>query len=69
MINPEEQEEILEAGGAIRLSRYEKEFKNTFRKADIDEFTAARQHFIDFKTYTREPHKSKAEDLFWKEEI
>lgn len=67
-INPEDNQEILEEAGAINLSVYDREFKNTFRKEDVDEFTATRQHFVEFKTYTKEPYRSKAWYDYWKEE-
>ncbi len=47
---------------------YDREFKQSFTKADVDEFTATAQHFTEYKVYTREPFKSKRWYDFWKEE-
>lgn len=47
---------------------YKREFKSSFLKQDVDEFTATRQHFEEFGVYTREPHKSRSWYSFWQEE-
>lgn len=47
---------------------YDKEFKQSFTKQDVLEFTATRQNFLEFGLYTREPVKSKKWFDFWREE-
>lgn len=59
---------INEDKAVVELSRFDREFKNTFRKEDVDEFTATRQHFEAYNCYTRDPFKSKVWHDFWKEE-
>lgn len=62
------EEDIQTIKSTLQVPFYDREFKNTFSKQDVDEFTATRQHFEEHKTYTRDPFKSKIWRDFWKEE-
>jgi hypothetical protein len=50
-----------------KIQIYDRDLK-PFTKSDVDEFTATRQYFEEYSTYTREPIKSERWRKFWAEE-